>query len=222
MIRSPLRALVLLVLLSGLPGAVFAEAFRVDLVVFLDQNYQRGSPNQDTEAARLPVLSGAIDRDDTAGLAAAGIEVLPETDTRLGEVWNRLNNARRFKPLTRMAWIQQSPPASGGPKIRLHYGDRLRIEPAFDEPRFGPPPRGQGDADAAQVFALDGTITLLLGRFLHLDVDLQYAQRQDGTVAGYFMRESRRLRSGELHHFDSPRFGVIAKITRPDDPAGDE
>lgn len=222
MIRSPLRALVLLVLLSGIPGAGFAEAFRVDLVVFLDQNYQRGSPNQDTEAARLPALTGAIDMDDTAGLAAAGVELLPEADTRLAEVWNRLGNAKRFKPLTRMAWIQQSPPESGGPKIRLHYGDLLPIEPAFDEPTLDPTAPGEDDGGAAQVFALDGTITLLLGRFLHLDVDLQYAQHQDGTVAGYFMRESRRLRSGELHHLDSPRFGVITKITRPDDPQGDE
>jgi hypothetical protein len=45
-----------------------------------------------------------------------------------------------------------------------------------------------------------------------------------GTAArsAYRLSERRRIRSGELHYFDHPRFGVIARVTpyqAPDEPA---
>ena len=70
---------------------------------------------------------------------------------------------------------------------------------------------------------LDGSITLLRERYLHLAVDLTL--RSSGSL--YRLDEARRIRSGELHYFDNPRFGVIARVTpygsdesAPEDAAG--
>lgn len=192
-----------LALLGAMPAAM-AAAYRVDLIVFLDQNFQRGAPAEPAQPAGAGPDQRAIALDDAARLRAAGIELLAESDSPLDEVWNRLRNSKRFKPLARLAWVQRDPPAENGPSLRLRHGQALRRSAA----------PGQGPAEAQAIYPLDGTVRLALDRYLHLDVDLQYAQYQDGDVAGYRLRESRRLRSGELHHLDSPRFGVIGKITR--------
>jgi hypothetical protein len=59
---------------------------------------------------------------------------------------------------------------------------------------------------------LDGTITLARERYLHLDVDLFL----DST---YALDERRRMRSGELHYFDHPAFGVLVEVRPYEAPA---
>jgi hypothetical protein len=59
---------------------------------------------------------------------------------------------------------------------------------------------------------LDGTVTLVRERFLHLDVDLV-------LESIYTLDETRRVRSGERHYFDHPMFGVIAEVTPYSAPA---
>jgi hypothetical protein len=76
-----------------------------------------------------------------------------------------------------------------------------------------------------------GTIQLHVSRFLHLSVDLDYRTRRSQTAAPfssvgssleplalpshYELRAQRRTRSGELHYFDHPAFGVLL-VVRPD------
>ena len=74
---------------------------------------------------------------------------------------------------------------------------------------------GAGGADA-----LNGSITLIRERYLHLVVDLSLEQ----AGSRYRLDETRRIRYGELHYFDSPRLGVIARVTpygASDSDAGD-
>ncbi|MEC9406219.1 MAG: CsiV family protein [Pseudomonadota bacterium] len=73
---------------------------------------------------------------------------------------------------------------------------------------------------------LDGTVSLYAQRYLHLHVDLWWVQQQSGAavVAGqqlaeadarvFHIEEQRRVRLNELHYFDHPRFGVLARVTR--------
>ena len=74
-----------------------------------------------------------------------------------------------------------------------------------------------------------GTVRVYLSRFLHVSLDILY---QDGTAAGaataepfanelrevafaprYRLTTERQTRSGELHYFDHPAFGVLVKVT---------
>jgi hypothetical protein len=70
---------------------------------------------------------------------------------------------------------------------------------------------------------VDGSITLIRERYLHLAVDLTLTSPD----VLYRLDETRRMRSGELHYFDNPHIGVIARITpygaddpTPEDAAG--
>jgi hypothetical protein len=78
-----------------------------------------------------------------------------------------------------------------------------------------------------------GSVLLYVSRFLHVTVDVSYQDPlapEPVTVAGpgglaevplkprYRLTAERSARSGELHYFDHPAFGVLLKITpvRPD------
>ena len=78
-----------------------------------------------------------------------------------------------------------------------------------------------------------GSVLLYVSRFLHVKIDMSYqdpAAPEPVAVAGagglaelpikprYHLTAERSARSGELHYFDHPAFGVLLKITpvRPD------
>ena len=64
--------------------------------------------------------------------------------------------------------------------------------------------------------SVEGSIRLVLERYLHLDVNLVQMSARGagaGSVPVHELRENRRIRSGELHYFDHPRFGMIAQVT---------
>jgi len=42
------------------------------------------------------------------------------------------------------------------------------------------------------------------------------------TVSGFRLKQSRRVRSGELHYFDHPLFGVLARIKKVEPPGSEE
>lgn len=71
--------------------------------------------------------------------------------------------------------------------------------------------------------SVDGAISLVRGRYLHLNVDLllmhaaggapgQYSD-SPGSTPAYRLREKRRIKSSELQYFDHPRFGLVAMVT---------
>ena len=73
-----------------------------------------------------------------------------------------------------------------------------------------------------------GSIRLYLSRFLHVKLDLSYQDSQAAAPAPapvgneltelpitprYHLVADRPTRSGELHYFDHPAFGVLIKVT---------
>ncbi len=190
-------AAALLGLMTLLPHfAIAADAtYRVDLIVFVDLWH---SGDEAGIAPGSPNLSNAIRLEDVAALRAAGIEVLPDEQFGLDAEWKNLRYSKQFKPLVRLAWTQRNPPTDRGPAIRIQVGGAA----------------GGGDTSAAAVDSagsgpqVQGSVALLLSRYLHLDVDLQYVE--DGSA--WALDERRRMRRDEIHHLDSPRLGVLAKV----------
>ena len=79
---------------------------------------------------------------------------------------------------------------------------------------------------------LEGTATLSLSRFLHLLLEIDWLPREKnegfslypglaGLVAKptpYTISESRLMQRGDIHYFDHPLFGVVALVTRVEEP----
>ena len=149
-------------------------------------------------------------------------EALPDTEFvligddeyQMGDILDRLERLDVYEPLMHFGWTQATWPEEQTEPVSLH--------------RFAQPPEG-----------LDGELTLYLGRFLHLVVDLQleapesvdadgplppgiddydamldFESRDATRPVSYRIQEDRILRSGELRYYDHPKFGVLARVTR--------
>jgi hypothetical protein len=145
-----------------------------------------------------------------------------ETEFTMTDVASRLERLDVYRPLMHFAWTQVTRPEEKTRPIEL----RELAEPAD---------------------GLDGSFALYLSRYLHLVVDLSIERdavaavppaiddserefRDDGAAptydaAGpYTVRfrifEDRIFKSGDLRYFDHPKFGVLAKISRVEEPGG--
>ena len=81
-----------------------------------------------------------------------------------------------------------------------------------------------------------GNVTLYLSRYLHLDINIQINEPSEKIslknlsdnlqeikpithYIKYQINEDRIFRNGELHYFDHPKIGVLAKVSRIEDEA---
>lgn len=178
-----------------LPLAAQADAYRVDLIVFLDKNSadELGRPYSDPKPGK------ALDVSNAGALKAAGIAILPDDQFALTDQWQRLKTAKRYQPLLRLAWTQKDPPSDGSIALRLKAGD------AFSANNSG---------GSSLISPLDGDVALVLGSYLHLDADLAYTQKTAEGAVTWRLREKRRLKRDELHHLDSAKLGVIARVVK--------
>ena len=194
--KSWIATSVFAVMLATLSRPALAETYRVDLIVFLDK-YASGESGH----AAQPATEPAIALEDSAALSAAGITLLPDAQFGLQEQWNRLRNAARFQPLVRLAWTQKDPPSERGPALKLRQGPLLNVFDAVT-------------ASAYTQAQVDGSVALLLNRYLQVDADLRYTVPSGDGFTQYDLRERRRMRRDELHHLDSAKLGIVAKVSR--------
>jgi hypothetical protein len=108
---------------------------------------------------------------------------------------------------------------SGDYEVLLHTGWRQPGNDRTTAVSFPLPPRTDGTGHV-----LGGSIRLVRERFLHLDVDIVASPPQTArfttapdsamnpSAPVYRLSEARRVRSGELHYFDHPYLGLIARV----------
>lgn len=186
-----------------------------------------------------------------------------EMGAEMQDAWRRLRLSGPFRPLQYLSWEQGS--EEPFPVLRLHdldivliddpYSDLRAAEDEFDE-AYGDEPSASdtatGTDSACQepeedplpeptlYYALDGTVSMIRTRFLHLDLDLQlrealfepepgeYNSQLHPLVpgpeeqltpqpSGYLLHElsqKRQVRSARMEYFDGPVISVLAWITR--------
>jgi len=148
------------------------------------------------------------------------IAALPPENYRLTAEAQRIAADAGYELLLHTGWRQPGLPREQSLAVRLHAVD----------------PVTEGAAqptEAAHAARLDGTVRLILARYLHLEADLRYREAEAPRQSGFFslfgndavekpvyrLNESRRMRSREVHYLDHPMFGVIALVTPYEVPA---
>lgn len=114
----------------------------------------------------------------------------------------------------------------GSKKRRLENQDDIRIlfHEAWQMPVYGKnrnrtlPIRIQGGKRVNNRYELDGTITVSVARYLHIDTNLFLSKFQSAEGEQILnqvipMQQSRRMRSKELHYIDHPKFGILIYFT---------
>jgi len=134
------------------------------------------------------------------------IKPLTANQLQLHGAYNRLNRLASYSPIKHGGWLQA-----------LNEKDTLRpihvLKNSVDN-------------------ELNGIITFRRGRFLHIDLDLQLSEQiksillqnpvsnhvEQTPTTLYRLKQTRRIKTGDLHYFDHPKFGVIVKVEKIDEP----
>jgi len=111
----------------------------------------------------------------------------PDAGLRLTQVAQTLRNSANYRVLYHRAWRQPGYSPSRAVPVAV-YND-----------------------ESTEAGTLEGTVTLNRRRFLHLNVDLWFEALDDLTPVR--VRQSRRMRSRELHYLDHPKVGVLVIAT---------
>lgn len=106
--------------------------------------------------------------------------------SRLAAIAEQIEHDPQYRILVHERWLQRSEPKTEAKPRRI---------------------RGVGPDSA-----VDGSVRFYTTRFLHVEANLTL--RVDSR--DYYLNELRRLRLNELHYFDHPRFGMLARISQPD------
>jgi len=185
----------ILLLLSALPATSQAAEKKAppwyDIEIVLFSMPDRSSSEQ------WPVDPGKPGTEGTVTLAS--FKQLPPRDWRLAAEDNALNRSKgRYRTLAHLAWRQP---------VR----SRKRAKPIYVRSK-------KTLADGFP--ALEGSIRISVGRYLHVDLDLllrdrmQTASVDTADFQAYRFIAHRRMRSGETHYIDHPRIGALVRIEK--------
>lgn len=218
---SPRWLLLVVFCLSGVLPAYAADQdqwYNVELIVFAQLHPNAGNELWPANPGS-PDLTGAQEIPTTA-VPNAQLQPLPPDQFAMQAEEQKLAKDGNYEILLHTGWRQLGVPREKGIPVHIHTAAPTTPDTAATAsaaPTALPPPR------------LDGVVELTVLRYLHLDVDLLFrgqpvaAADSIGDFFGvaptkpeipiYRLQESRRMRSGELHYFDHPMFGVIAMVT---------
>ncbi len=194
---SPLLgSLLFLLCLSGGPAlAEFPPIYDVEIIVFRHLAPSDGGERWNTPVINTYASQRAFPEDEFTELAYRLYQMKGIT--------RALENSRDYEVLYHRAWRQ------------LAYDKRNSVAYPVET-----------EIENGKQKSVRGRVRLIRERFLHLDVDLflmalqgQASASPDNRIPQFQLNEKRRIRSGELHYFDHPRFGMIARVT-PYRPAG--
>ena len=126
---------------------------------------------------------------------AVEVKGVPREDSDLTKAREVLDADSNYRVLTHKQWLQNADPQSGAKLVRFSTED--------------------GD--------LDGTFKFFMSRFLHVDLNLIYKQKESKSIfqAGnsenapmmaFQLRQRRRVKSDQIQYFDHPKFGVLVQV----------
>lgn len=122
--------------------------------------------------------------------------VQPAGNANLNGIASRLNNSSAYRVITHESWQQPFPSKNAAPAVGLRSS------------------------------ALAGGVRFYRGTYLHAELDLWFqgaggalSENTSGEPRRPHLQTSRRIRSGEVHYFDHPDFGVLLHIKPVETPA---
>lgn len=188
-------AAIILLLLSVLPASSQAALKKTppwyDVEIVLFSVADRGSSEQ------WPIDPGKPEAEGTVTISS--FKQLPSSDWKLAAEDAALNRSKgRYRTLAHLAWRQ--------PVL-----SRMRAKPIYI----------RSQKILADGFpALEGSIRISVGRYLHVNLDLllrdriQTASIDTADFQAYRFIAHRRMRSGETHYIDHPRIGALVRIEK--------
>lgn len=205
--------------------------YQVELLIFAQPGYNQNAEAWDSDL-RPNINSQAVEPGSTEA-EALGLRLNNKASDPIAISYGHLRN-RGYEVLYHRTWTQPLTSRSQAQPLRIRAGELLTLPPQVRVTNQSAAQASQMDKDGAaqaadaarplRVYPLDGTITLDIARYLHLRTELYYTQPNPSAqqAASYLtvdMRQSRRMRGGELHYLDHPLFGLLIKLTAVKKPS---
>ncbi len=193
-------SLLSLTLFSSVSFAASTPVYKIEVIVFESLNLKGWTEEYWPEDTALP------DTSNSTNLFSNNKKPLwiRNSGKELSGKANILNK-KGYRVLFHQAWTQAAYPNKNAPKVLIEsssqYGSNML-----------------------------GTVRLYKTRFAHVDFDLELERRIPSKIMDSFaenqnlasnslpskwrfnLKESRKIRPGELHYLDHPLFGVIVKV----------
>lgn len=187
--------------------ATLSKEYIVEMIFFANTSNNTDSVHI-SNIAVTPDLGGSISL--RQGEQSNGFVALESDTFTLAGKTEALNKSGKYKVLKHMAWLQPGLAREDAISVRIHAGKNYKGE--FSDRSFSTQP----------VNELDGTVKIVLGRFLHLYTDLAYrktfnlssgdALGRNRVLADFPIKTHRKMRSKTLHYIDHPYLGILIEI----------
>lgn len=209
--RMAMAIAAVLATMLAMPSRASDRWFTVELIVFDDLR------NDGLHAEHWPVdpgeppLHNTIELTDwpagEAGGTAHAFRIVKRSELSLNAVWNRLRGSAHYRPFLHLGW-------------RLPGLSQGAARPAHVSPHLGRSSPGTAASVGGERPAAHGTVKVSLARYLRVEIDLVYQRPASGEADPsspapdrFRIISMRRMRSGELHYFDHPLFGVLMRVS---------
>ncbi|MDO6461672.1 CsiV family protein [Granulosicoccaceae sp. 1_MG-2023] len=213
--NTALLSALLFVLTLTVSGLARAQDYLVEIVLF--ENLDPGNDAPYSGKLYYPMTGNAIGINSPAAVSAGFRSAAGSAG--MNAIVGRLNSSGRYRVIDQLAWQQPGLAAAEARAIRLSYGSPMTVYvPADAVAEDGLITALQPgvidssiDLKPVSTHQLDGTVTISLGKYLHIDANLVMLN-ETGTDSAR-LRQHRRMRSKEIHYLDNPRFGLLVLIT---------
>ena len=206
------------VFLVCLSQAALSKDYIVEMIFFANTNTSSDSVHISNHAV-VPDLGGSLSLNQ--GSSSNGFVALTSDTYSLTGKVDALNSSGNFKVLKHMAWLQPGLAKEDAIAVQVHAGKNYENE--FRERSFSDANFSDRRISANQpVNELDGTVKVVLGRFLHVYTDLAYrktfnissddALGRSRVLADFPIKTHRKMRSNTLHYIDHPYLGILVEI----------
>lgn len=192
-------------------GALAQERnYLIEVIVFENMTEAK---NAGSGSLYFPRINSAIGLNSDKA-ASLGFALLDEA-VALEEAAQKIRSSGNYRLLKHFAWRQPGLNAKNAQAIRINLGSTMPIYipedlkpykkfiPASAQPQ-------PGNTRKITTTTVTGTLKVRLGRFLHMDARLVFTDTENRK--SYRLSQSRKMRSGEFHYIDNPRFGLLVKI----------
>jgi hypothetical protein len=202
-----LNNLLLILVLLLFSQIVSSKDYIVEMIFFANNKISSDAVHISNQTV-TPDLGGSISLNQ--GAQSNGFIPLTSDTFSLSGKANALNKSGQYKVLKHMAWLQPGLAKEDAISVRVSAGKNYKNE--FNERSFANQPANE----------LDGTVKVVLGRFLHVYTDLAYrkafnisssdALGRNRVLADFPIKTHRKMRSSTLHYIDHPYLGILVEI----------
>lgn len=205
----------------------FAKDYIVEMIIFSSTQPQTQNTIHVSTQPVHPNLQGALELGVSAN--AQGFIKLPNEVMTLTNKATALNKSGNYKVLKHISWLQPGLVNEDAVPVLIHAGKDYQNE--FQERTYNQLEYSdQSTTYSHPVNEVDGTVRVVLGRYLHFYTDLAYRLPinisveseenplgRERILADFEVKSHRKMRSKELHYIDHPLLGILVEIRPVED-----